>query len=234
MSSRFGIYYTNSYYACMAERESYDYYDAVIDSSDDTLICIGANHAGLLFLNELLPDTIYVPRIPSTDEIVRILNADPRRWPEWSWDRTHITFKITNFAIISETMRERAALSKSKASAIDAVRYSVNHMRSKINTSLWFQESIYSEKVRQARNVLAGEGDAGRSDSVQYVAQYAEHCGVPLRQAAEEILFQAQLDHNFLAKTEKIRMALDKNIRRAKSSDEIEACLSEFFKDGFV
>ncbi|MEY4747752.1 MAG: hypothetical protein RLZZ416_801 [Candidatus Parcubacteria bacterium] len=210
------------------------YYGAVIDSSDATLICIGTNRAGLLFLNESLLDTRYLPRISSTDETLRIFSADPSSYPEWSWDHARKTFKKTNPAIISDTMRERAVLSEKKARAVDVIRFHVNLMRSKISTGLWFQETIYAEKVRQARSVLGGGDDMHQLASAPYVAQYAEHSGVPLRQAAEEIIFQNQLDHDFLSKTEKIRLAFYKSIRQARSSDEIETCLKKFLEDGFV
>lgn len=207
---------------------------AVVDTSDYTLVAIGPYPPALFFLNESVMDTEYVPGIIVTDDVLRIIKSGPRMYPEWSWDNSKRAFKRTNPAIVTENMRERAVLSAKKVEAISYTIYRINRLRAKLRTGFLFQGAIYAEKKRQARYLKDTNFDERGAATCPYVVQYADACRIPLRQAAEEILLQDQLDHEHLAKTEKIRLALSKKIRSAKTVGEIEEALDTFRKTGVV
>lgn len=195
---------------------------------------MGTYLPALLFLNESMMDTTYVSGIESTEDIEGMRTKNFRTYPEWSWDAPKRTFKKTNPSIITEDMRERAVIAAKKVWAISRVIYWINGLRCRIDTGVFFQPALYAEKEKQAQAFKDANFDERTAPAAPYVLQYANHAQIPLRQAAEEILFQAQLDHEYLAKTEKIRLALFKKIRLAKTAEEIESALSAFQKNGVV
>jgi len=208
-------------------------HSAVIDTSDDTLIAIGTHQAALRFVNESMMDTLLVPDIVSRD-VLSIKTSGPRSFPEWSWSHSTWKFKKTNPLIITEQMRERAILAEKKVEVISYFMYSINRLRGKLDTGFSFQMMIYTEKERQAQSLREANFDERLAPKIPYVVQYAENSGVSLQQAAEEILFQAQLDHEYLAKTEKVRLALFKKIKLAKTSLELNEIYSTFRKTGIA
>ena len=207
---------------------------AVIDTSNYTLLAIGPYTPALLFVNEAMLDTEYVPNIALTDDVQLIKKSDPRAYPEWSWDRSRWGFKKTNPDILEEGMRERAVLAAKKMETVSRAMYHINNLRRKISTGLLFQEMIYAEKEKQAQALKDADFDERQTAVAPYVVQYADYSEISLQQAAEEILLQAKLDHEYLAKTEKIRLALFKKIRSAKTPEETEAVFTNFQKNGVV
>ncbi len=201
---------------------------AVIDTSNNTLLAIGSYIPALFFLNEAMLDTEYVPGIVLTNDVHLIIKSGPRSCPEWSWDRSRWTFKKTNPCIIEEWMRERAVLAAKKVETISRAIYRINNLRRKVGTGLLFQEMIYAEKEKQAQSLKDANFDEQFKTAAPYVVQYADYSGVPLRQAAEEILLQARLDHELLAKTEKVRLEIFKKIRLANTAEELEQIIKTF------
>ena len=210
------------------------HYGAVVDTSNDTVIAIGTVGAALLFLSESMMDTMYASEMVVTKNFLRVKDSDPRSYPEWSLDYKKWELKKTNPSTVTEDMRERAVLAAKKVAVISNIIYRINRLRTKIYTGLFFQENIYAEKERQARRLKDANFDERLAAESPYVAQYAEHSNVPLRQAAEEILFQAQLDHEYLAKTEKVRLSLFKKIRLAKTAAETDEIYSAFRNSGIA
>ena len=205
---------------------------AVIDSSDNTLVAIGTYSPALFFLNESMMDTEYVPGIPSAD-VLSVKMSGLRAYPEWSWDRRGRTFKKTNPDIITDDMRDRAVLAAKKVEAVGRVIYWINRLRAKTNTGLLFQAAIYTEKERQALGLKEADFDERRA-AAPYVVEYADATGISLREATEEILLQARLDHEQLAKTEKLRLALFRKIRAAKTPEEVGEIVDTFRNEGTV
>ena len=97
-----------------------------------------------------------------------------------------------------------------------------------MRTGLDFQETIYLAKQTQAQRLKDSGYDERLIVESPYVVQYADSIGIPLEQAVSEILLQAKLDHEFLAKTEQIRMQYFTEVKRAKTPQELESILTAF------
>lgn len=207
---------------------------AIIDTSNDTLVMIGAYPPHLVFLGESLMDTTYAADIIPNKEAARIKRSGPHSYPEWSLDSKKWTFKRTNPAIITESMRERSILAAKKMEAISYLMYAINRLRVKLNTGFFFQETIYAEKEKQAHAVLQGGASGGDAEAAPYVAQYAEDNGMPLKQAAEEIALQARLDREYLVKTERVRLAVFRKLKLAKTPEEVQKIVDTFRSTGGV
>jgi hypothetical protein len=203
----------------------------VVDAGNNTLVAVGTHIPTMVFLRASLLDTWYDVGI-TAPEILRIKESDPRTYPEWSWDIRTRTLTTTNPAVITEQMRERAVLAAKKGDMIFRATYLINRARDKVNTGLFFQETIYAAKERQARMLKDAGFDEGLSASTPYVVQYAEETGMSLQDAAEDILFQAQLFHEHLEKTEKVRLALFGKIKRARTVQEVDEVMDRFHREG--
>ena len=206
-------------------------YCAVLDSSNYTLIAIETYVPNASLLSESTLDTLYINAIPAL-KILPIKKEGPRTYPEWSWDFRTNSFTRTHPANVTEDMRERAVFTAKKGAAISQALYLINGLRNKLRTGLWFQEIIYATKEKQATMLKEANFDPALSDEASLVAQYAEECSLSLRDAAEDILLHAQLFHDHLEKTEKIRFALMRKIKHAKTSEQLDYLMEKFTKDG--
>jgi len=203
----------------------------VIDAGNNTLVAIGTHIPAIVFLRDSLMDTIYDIGIVSPD-VLQIKKSDPRTYPEWSWDFGTRVFTKTNPAIITGGMRERAVLAAKKGEIISRASYVINRGRDKLNSGLFFQETIYATKQKQAQLLKDAGFDQTLAASAPYVVQYADESGMSLQDAAEEILFQAQLFHEHLEKTEKVRLALFRKIKRARTPGELDEIMERFQREG--
>ena len=203
----------------------------VIDAGNNTLVAIGTQIPAIVFLRESFMDTIYDVGIVSP-EVLQIKASDPRTYPEWSWDFANRVFTKTNPAIITKGMRERAVLAAKKGEIIFRASYVINRGRDKVNPGLLFQETIYATKQKQAQLLKDAGFDQTLAASAPYVVQYADESGMSLQDAAEDILFQAQLFHEHLEKTEKVRLALFRKIRRARTPAELDDIMERFQREG--
>jgi hypothetical protein len=203
----------------------------VIDAGNNTLVAIGTHIPTIVFLRDSLMDTIYDAGIVSP-EILQIKESGPRTYPEWSWDLRSRVFSKTNPVIVTEGMRERAVLAAKKGEIISRASYLINRARDKVNGGLFFQETIYATKQKQAQLLKDAGFDQTLAASAPYVVQHADESGMSLQEAAEDILFQAQLFHEHLEKTEKVRLALFRRIKRAKTPEELDEMMERFQRDG--
>jgi hypothetical protein len=202
-----------------------------VDAGTNTVVAIGTQIPAIMFVRESLMDTVAYVGIVNP-EVVEIRESDPRRYPEWSWDFRSREFSRTNTAIITEGMRARAVLAAKKAEVISRASYLINRARDKINPGLLFQETVYATKQKQAQLLRDAGFDETLAGSAPYVVQYADESGMSLQDAAEDILFQAQLFHEHLEKTERIRLALYRRIRRAKTPGELDEIMDRFQREG--
>lgn len=208
-------------------------YYSVIDSSNDTLIAISSYPPPVVLLAESMLDTIYVHSMPAASVAV-VRTVPPRNYPEWSWNYAKREFQRTNPAIITDDLRERAVFAARKAEILSQALYAINRQRDKIYMGLMIQETIYAEKEKQARMLKEARFDAGHAGMAPYVVQYADSAGLSLEQAAEEILFQAQLDRELLEKSERVRLLLFRKLKRATTEAELDEIMRTFYRDGTV
>jgi hypothetical protein len=205
----------------------------VIDAGDNTLLAISTQIPSMVFLSDSLMDTVCAVGIVSP-EVLEITKSDPRTYPEWSWEFRTRAFSRTNPAIITEQMRERAVLAAKKGETISRATYLINRARDKVNTGLLFQETIYATKQKQAQLLKDAGFDEALAGSAPYVVQHADETGMSLQDAAEDMLFQAQLFYEHLEKTERVRLALFRKIRRAKTSGELDEIMERFYREGIA
>lgn len=102
-----------------------------------------------------------------------------------------------------------------------------------VMTGIWQQETVYINKRLQA----IAFRDAGYPEDVApnypYVLQYADLTGSTLRQAADDIIFKAKLDEDFLAKTELLRLKYFRLVREAEKPEEVAEAYKAFVRESY-
>lgn len=145
---------------------------------------------------------------------------------ELQWDKGK--HQVLQSAPADKTFQDASALVQAKVDTVYNMISSINEARMRAGTGTLLQETVYAKKREQARAFKdAGSNEA---DALQYpyVLQYAELLGISLAQAADDILFKAQLDDDILAKTEWLRLKYLAKVRSAKTVADVAAIYTDF------
>ncbi len=202
----------------------------LIDTSSDVILTLSWHAAAVQFVHECTMDTEHIAaaNIPNYLESFPLLGVLPRDYPAWSWVDKGRTFVKTHPEAVTEELRQRAILLTEKLKTISYMMERINQYRNQVRSGLDFQELVYVSKEAQARRLKDSGFDPKLIIQSPYVVYYADELGISIERAAEEILLQAQLDHEFLAKNEKLRMKYFNKVKRAENERELEAIRIEF------
>jgi hypothetical protein len=206
-------------------------YSALIDASTFALLALSQYPYIVSFLAKSRPleaEQVHGVNWPNYRTNFTLADEHPRAYPSWSWDMDRRRFEPT--ANVTDELRARSILAVVKCRTLAEMTYELSVARYPIWRGLLLQEQVYAAKKQQAQAYR----DAGYPDDVlayPYVLQYAEFSGLPLRAAADEILFKAQLDDDALLKTEALRLRYFKLVADAAKAEELVALLRGFRED---
>jgi hypothetical protein len=130
--------------------------------------------------------------------------------------------------LLTEELQQRSEMAVRKCSALFEIVYEISVARYPIWRGLILQEQVYVSKKLQARRFK----DMGYPELdlllYPYVLQYADFSGLTPREAADEILFKARLDDDFLLKTEGLRLKYFKLVADAAEAETLASIRGEF------
>ncbi len=219
------------------------HYDALIDSTTNAVLTLGANPAVMNFLKECTPDTwrarsVNYPNYTDPKSFLLapffLASVKPNNYPKWIWDYKRRIFFKTKTKSLDGDILTRSRLADSKKEAIHKIIMNINSARSEIETGAYFQETVYRSKKTQAKTFRESAYDDNLIMEFPYVAQYADYAGISLRQAADDILFKSKLDDDFLAKTELLRLKYFNKVKKVATPEEMAPILEEFTRDCYV
>ncbi|MSU73920.1 hypothetical protein EXS56_02140 [Candidatus Kaiserbacteria bacterium] len=202
----------------------------LIDTSSDVILTLSWHAAAVQFVHECTMDTEHVAaaNIPNYLQSFPLSGMLPKDYPTWSWAERERAFVKTHPESVTEELRQRAILLTEKLKTISYMMERINQYRNQVRSGLDFQELVYVSKEAQARRLKDSGFDPKLIIQSPYVVYYADELGISIERAVEEILLQAQLDHEFLAKNEKLRMKYFNKVKRAENERELEAIRIEF------
>ncbi len=214
---------------------------ALVDIGSKAVLTISPRIPVVVFLRECIIDTTYATNVNAPHytrswthaESFFLARGNPDNYPQWTWNKKERTLVRTRDDILSSYIIERSRLATAKARVISDILTSISIMRLPLQSGIDFQETVYIEKRRQAQRFKdTGYDDAAALDA-PYVLQYADLKEYSLQQAADDILFQAQLDEDRLVKSEFVRMKYLELVRAAKKPEEMPPLLEQFRNESF-
>lgn len=159
-----------------------------------------------------------------SDADVADLKANPWNWSYKPSLMQHNLVKADNSAV-----KERSLLLQNKLWAYYEVLNIINYARVRVSPVVNQQDVVYLEKERQARLVKNGI-----TEDCQMVRDYADFASCTLNQAAEQILFKAELARDAYANTERLRMHYLRDLRNSKTLDEIKQLKDRMFRESWL
>ena len=205
-------------------------HNILVDTGEQIILATHPHLPAIVFVSEWTLDTTFVPAADDPHHIgtFPLIQAPPAEVPQWSWNPKSRTVVPTNATLITPTIRSRAELAFQKISTVSFMIHRINYLRSKVNTGFLAQEAIYLKKYLEAQRLVDHTFSEEAVAQSPYTVSYADLCGISVEKAAEEILLQTKLDHEFLAKTELLRLRFFSRLRRATSHTEIKDILAAF------
>lgn len=220
-------------------------YSAIISSANFCLLAISKSPSAITFLEENIPDTYRVNSANYPNYVARsffkrdpffIARLDPSRYPEWTWSSKTRLFVEARPDVVTEEIRALSRLAVAKCTTIEKIIRDLTAARYKLRSGVDFQETVYMMKRFEA-SALQASGSYDDDDVAMkypFVTQYADVAGIPLEQAAADILFKSKLDMEVLLKTEQIRLKYLRQIKEAKTPEELPHIYEAFTRNLYV
>lgn len=211
-------------------------HDSLVDAETNAVLALSSYPATIVFLNGSMIDTKTAVSVqyPNYATSFFLLREKPEKLPEWSWNQKDRVFVPTSPLALTESLRTKAYLARTKQEAITRIMRQITQARFKVTTGIEFQETVYLTKKQQAQAFKDAGYDESSILQYPYVLQYADFAGMSLKEAADEILFKANLDDEYLASTELLRLKYFSKIRDVTSAEELRPILEEFHRDCYL
>ena len=192
-------------------------YSALIDVENNVVLIASTHISIIVFLNECMENTFHCPLVnsPHYENVFPLAAIPPEEYPQWSWDWKSRLFNKTTAAVTNTALTQKAVLASAKHAILKRLILNLSSMRYKVRTGVEFQETVYLTKTMQAERFKESGYDTSQLIEFPYVVQYADFAGIPIAQAADDILFKAHLDDDYLARSEMLRLKYFKAIAEA-------------------
>lgn len=212
---------------------------ALLDVSTSALLALSPEFSAVSYVEQITPDALAVVFVTqNSSRFYRSLSSngiippfrsprDPSDRARWRFDRARGLFVPLRIDLFTAALRERAALADARVKAVSNINRMISFARVRITSGAFYQEYVYLVKRDQARQCLEHDADASLSHEWPYVRQYADVSGLPLDQAAREILFKAQLSDEAFARTEHIRLESLSRLRAEHDPTKIQTIVEE-------
>ena len=206
-----------------------DHFSALLDNTSGALLTLSRERPIISWLVNNQPDCWPSWGVNRPNYVARfaLADADPLTFPEWTWVGHKRQFERTPEVLLTDRVRHASALAVRKSYALYELINAISTARNLLWSGVLLQETVHLTKKAQALQYKADGFPEEDRLRYPYVLQYAAAIGVPMKEAALEIIFRAQLDDEVLARTEAIRMKYFGRLKTAELRD-IDALMVEF------
>lgn len=149
----------------------------------------------------------------------------------WCWSVDPSTKLIYNEKLITDEKLIEYKLMSEKAAVLDLMYTSLFSYRKSMQKELPFQDLAYHYKEREASFILSGMGKPTEHDHFPFVEGYAEAKGIPLLEAAKEIVFHSNLMRAKLADSERIRVKYQQQVVDCKTMSNMADITKSFLQE---
>lgn len=208
-------------------------YHALLDSTTYAVIALSRDPAVITFLSEWTRDIrrAWSVNYPAYATGFFLIDVPTSEYPEWTWDVKKRVFSPTRKVALTPALREKAALASAKAWVISSIILNINQSRYSMGTGFHLQETVYMTKRLEAQAFRDSGYNEESITEYPYVLHYADFAHIPLKQAADEILFKAKLDGEHLARSERLRMEYLDRVRKTTDPLLLPAIERDFRRD---
>ena len=208
-------------------------YSALIESGSRVLLALDLFPSPLLYLSKSIRDTWFVANAnyPNYQASFPLAFVDPAEYPGWTWDPHERLFIKTPQDLLTDVARKRSRLAVAKADYLGKMMQNLSMRRSIVGTGVAFQETVYLIKRQQAERFAEGGYREESAHRYPFVAQYATAAHIPLKQAADDILFAARMDDEMLLGTESLRIIYFRRIVETDDDAALPGIYDEFVRE---
>jgi hypothetical protein len=199
----------------------------LVDLQTKVVLTVSQNQLIMSLLTKSIPSTGAIYNVGHPTPFFFRLNAVGIRklkaldLLKLSWDKGTQAYVRTNPGVLSDALHEKAKLCNAKRIAIEVMYSALSGIRSAESSGFFAQDTIYVIKRMQAMRFKDIGYDEEKIEDYPLVEQYADYAKIPLREAADEILFKAALYDQNIVKTESFRMKYFNLLKKAQTSEEV-------------
>jgi hypothetical protein len=200
-------------------------YQPIITDSEYRILAVTPERKHLLWLVEGECDCqLYLASGDLSTAELESLKSRP-----WEWVYKPSLMKNNLVKLGGEEVKDRSQFLQNKLGAYYEVLTLINYARAKISPVVNQQDLVYLEKERQARLIRNGV-----TSDCQMVMDYAHFNNCTLEQAAEQILFKAELAKDVYTNTERLRMSYLRDLRKSTTADEIKILKDKMYRESWL
>ncbi len=207
----------------------------LFDIGTNILLAVHSFAPIVVFLAEAIPNSYYDFSLnTSKANKLDVATIDSANYTQWTWSKgVDRLFVPTPASVLTPEIKLRSQLAVAKAEIISRIMSSIGYMRAPVGTGVLFQEAVYTNKRREAERIKESGYVTDAPHRYPYVVQYADLAGVSIKEAVDEILFQAELDDQLLAKTETLRIRYFNRVKKASTPEEVHVLFLDYRRDSY-
>ena len=202
---------------------------ALLDFSSKAILAIDRFPGVIAFLTDCTPHSfaVFNINIPNYLNESPLKDTSPEQYPEWVFDPASRVVK-KNPSPNVDMLRDKSKLAMHKGATILPIMRNIIIARYDSSYGIASQDTIYLSKKLQAILFRDCGYDETRTMEIPYVVQYADYAGIPLKQAADDIVFKAALTDQRLSQTELMRMTYFNKVKKATTEEDLSSILKYF------
>lgn len=149
-----------------------------------------------------------------------------RPW-EWIYKPSMMNNNLVHVG--GDAVKERSQFLQFKMWAYYDILTLINYARTKVSPVINQQDMVYLEKERQARLVVNDD-----VSDCQLVKDFADFASCTLIQAANQILFKAELTKDVYTNTERLRMLYLRDLRACTNTEQIQTLKDRMHRESWL
>ena len=188
------------------------WYHILFDQETNAVLTMSRRRDVIISLNDCTKDTFAAFSVNNPNyrnsfwRGFFLASEEPRNYPRWTWNYSRRTCTRTKENVLSRNLFGRSRLIDAQREIIGSMMQILAADRMSFSKNILYQDVIYSLKKNQATEFRNFGYDEKCIMDYPFIVQYADFANLSMRQAADDIIFQAQLYENRLLRNEELRL----------------------------
>ncbi len=212
-------------------------YHVLCDQETNAVLAMSRRMETIILLNDCTRDTfaVFSVNYPNYQNLFWkgffLASEKPTDYPRWTWHYSQRIFTKTQEDVLSRNLFERARLINAQRNTIGPMTRILSTDRMSFSKNILYQEAIYSIKKTQATEFKNSGYDEKYIMNYPFIVQYADFANLSIRQATDDIIFQAELYENRLLRNESLRLKYFNSVKNMKEPQEGPVLLKDLQRE---